>query len=67
VADITKCDGVIYLDGKDADCPRKEQCYRHMAPENPYRQSYFMLAPIQADGTCQEYVPNTWEKEYDRR
>lgn len=32
MADITKC-------SNSEKCPRKDTCYRHTAPSNPYRQS----------------------------
>lgn len=48
MADITMCEGT--------NCPLKDRCYRHTAPENPYRQSYFMGVPVK-DGECEYY----WE------
>jgi hypothetical protein len=38
--DITKCSGI--------DCPFKDQCYRHTAPDS-YLQSYFADPPIKGD------------------
>lgn len=37
MADITMCSG--------KDCPLKEECYRHTAPVNEYRQAYFNEPP----------------------
>ena len=37
MADITMCKGT--------GCPLKEKCYRHIAPINPHRQSYFVEVP----------------------
>jgi hypothetical protein len=46
MADITMCEGT--------DCPHKDECYRHTAPVNEYRQSYFVVVPLKEDGTCDE-------------
>lgn len=48
MADITMCEGT--------DCPLKDKCYRYLAPKNPYRQSYFVNAPIK-NSNCDYY----WE------
>lgn len=45
--DITKCMG--------RDCPRKKSCFRYTAPENPWRQSYFMETPYK-DGKCEHFM-----------
>jgi hypothetical protein len=47
MADITMC--------LDHDCPRKDSCYRFIAPENPYRQSYFQKSPRKGDEACDMY------------
>lgn len=63
MADITMCDGVVgnSLTGDSlvpSECPKRETCYHYTAPYNSYRQSFFMLAPMRADGVCPEYEPN---------
>lgn len=40
MADITMCKG----DG----CPKREECYRHTAPQNQYRQSWFADSPLKS-------------------
>ena len=47
--DITMCFG--------ENCPKKESCYRFTAEAHPYRQSYFMVTPLEEDNTCNHY----WE------
>lgn len=34
-----------------------------MAPANDWRQSYFMTAPVELDGSCQHFWPLTWMTE----
>lgn len=51
MADITMCRG----DG----CPKAENCYRYNAQPNEFHQSYFMLVPIEEDGTCEYF----WDDE----
>jgi hypothetical protein len=48
MADISMCTG--------KGCPAKEFCYRHEAPKNPYRQSYFTNPPL--TGYVAERKPN---------
>ena len=43
---------------KGTDCPIKNNCYRYTAPSNEYRQSYFIIVPLNEDKTCNEY----WER-----
>lgn len=50
MADITMCSG--------EGCKRKASCYRHTAPQNQYRQSFFMSPPVEVDGSCKHYSPN---------
>ena len=38
-------------------CPKKESCYRAMAIPNEYRQSYFLIEPLDEDGKCEYYSP----------
>ena len=38
MADIAMCKGI--------DCPMKDDCYRHTAPEADTYQSWFMEVPI---------------------
>ena len=33
-------------------CPLANNCYRHTATPNQYRQSYFTNPPVKKDGTC---------------
>lgn len=47
MADITMCEGV--------DCPKKDNCYRHKAIANPYRQSYFIVIPFDKETKECEY------------
>lgn len=62
MADITMCYGVKCR----STCPIKDDCYRHTAVANPYRQSYFVTAPfvINEDMTvyCDAFSPNSKEK-----
>jgi hypothetical protein len=43
---------------KGQDCPRALNCYRFTAKPSEFRQSYFVKAPIKADGTCDYMYPN---------
>jgi hypothetical protein len=58
MADISMCSG--------AGCDKKEQCYRHTAPVNTYRQSYFCAPPVKinTDGKrhCDYFWSNEWRK-----
>jgi len=47
MADITKCMG--------RNCPRKKNCYRYTATENPFRQAYFTETPYK-DGKCDKFM-----------
>ena len=51
MADITMCKGT--------DCPMKNNCYRHTASVNMYRQAYFINVPLKEDKTCDEF----WQDE----
>lgn len=61
MADSTMCDAIVLIKNDDGtvttECPKKETCYRHMAPVNLYRQSYFVNAPLEKDLTCKEFTP----------
>ena len=50
MSDIAMCKGT--------GCPIKEQCRRHTAKANPYRQSYFSTPPIVGD-RCDYFWSNT--------
>lgn len=50
MADISMCIG----DG----CTRKFKCYRHTAPVNEYRQSYFVVPPVDKAGKCEYFWQN---------
>jgi hypothetical protein len=51
MSDITMCKG--------DECPKKDDCYRHTANENTYRQSYFMNVPYdKVRETCDEFTNN---------
>ena len=50
MADITMCSG--------QECSAKDGCYRHTAPINEWRQSYFMKVPGK-DESCEHY----WNRE----
>jgi hypothetical protein len=43
MADITMCQGIS---SDNIGCDKREQCYRHTAVPNEFRQSYFMGAPL---------------------
>jgi len=47
-ADIAMCEG--------KSCPLKDNCYRHLAIENEFRQSYFAEPPFK-DGECEYFWP----------
>lgn len=49
MADITMCE--------DEKCSKARYCYRFTAPENLWRQAYFIESPRQGD-ECGEFVPN---------
>jgi hypothetical protein len=49
MADITMCSG--------GGCPMKNNCYRHTATANEYRQSYFCEVPVK-EGECEYFSPN---------
>lgn len=40
--DITMCEGT--------GCPQANQCYRHRAIPNEFRQSFFTVPPMKPDG-----------------
>ena len=46
MADITMCEGI--------NCEQRETCYRYIAKESPYRQSYFIDSPMK-DGECEMF------------
>lgn len=46
--DITMCNG--------GDCPRKKDCYRHVATPSRF-QSYFAKPPFSAEDGCDYYTP----------
>ena len=53
MSDITKCKYA-----EELKCPRRNNCYRHTAPDNPYGQSYgaFMWGTDESDYfECQGY------------
>lgn len=51
MSDIAMCRGT--------GCPKKDTCYRYTAPVNLYRQSYFIVVPINIKtGICEEYWNN---------
>lgn len=52
VADITMCKG--------EGCKKKDKCLRHTAKANEYRQSYFVILPINKKNNKCEYF---WKKE----
>ena len=52
MADITMCKG--------NNCPKKNECYRHLANASEHRQSFFMNIPYDAlRKTCNEYIAVT--------
>jgi hypothetical protein len=54
--DLAMCEGT--------GCPRKNECYRHMAIATPERQSYFTTPPVNVEtGECPEF----WAIEPGRR
>ena len=42
---------------RDLKCPMKLTCYRHTAPENQFRQSFFSESPRE-EGKCESYWDN---------
>lgn len=49
MADISKC--------KKTNCDKKDTCYRYLAPDNPYYQSYFLAEDIiDKEGCCKYYI-----------
>jgi hypothetical protein len=52
MADITMC--------RDMKCPMKFTCYRHTAPQNQFRQSFFTESPRE-EGTY--YCQSFWDNE----
>ena len=57
MADITKC--------RDEDCPLKDTCYRHTAPESCH-QSYFTGTPgevVDGEFKCDYYWKTKEEKD----
>ena len=48
--DIAMCEGI--------GCDIREQCYRHTAEPNPYRQTYYAVPPKDEDGNCNEFIAN---------
>lgn len=50
MADITMCDGL--------NCSNAKNCYRHTAKKNEYRQSWFVKAPVDSLGLCEEFISN---------
>ena len=52
MADISMCQGT--------GCPLKAECYRHTAPVNEYRQTYFVYVPYDfAYKNCEYFWDNT--------
>jgi len=47
MADIRMCSG--------KNCPLKDRCYRHNAPVNEFRQSYFGKEPFSKEDDSCEY------------
>lgn len=44
-------------------CPQRDNCYRFTAEPNPYRQSYFVVAPFATpenivDNKCRYFISN---------
>lgn len=58
MADISMCEGT--------DCPMKDNCYRHTAPANEYRQSWFAEKVINEDRTCDHYWENEKPKHFSK-
>ena len=48
MADITMCAG--------KGCPQKDECSRHTAEPNPYRQGYFVHLPYMQPKPCEMFV-----------
>lgn len=49
MADICMCSG--------KGCPMKDNCYRHTAPVNEYRQAYFVIVPYNPEKqTCDYFL-----------
>lgn len=49
MTDISKCDGT--------NCDKKDTCYRYLAPDNPYYQSYLLAEDaVDKEGCCKYYI-----------
>lgn len=52
--DITMCSG--------NECSKHRTCYRYTASPNVYRQSYFLIAPVDSAGNCMHYTKDNRTK-----
>jgi hypothetical protein len=58
MADISMCQGT--------GCPLKNECYRHTAPVNEYRQAYFVYIPYDhAYKGCEYFSDNRPEVKHE--
>lgn len=58
--DITMCGG---HNDQYGDCPKKNECYRHVARPSEFRQSYFMQAPIYINDENKSTCDYFWDKD----
>ena len=65
MADITMCEGrseTLTTNGTIVRiCAKRHQCYRHTAPQNENRQSWFTVAPlhfVNGEQICEYFSSN---------
>lgn len=56
MADITMCDGT--------GCLKKDDCYRHTATPNKWRQSYFIEVPVETKKSGKQVCTHHLIKEH---
>ena len=56
-ADISRCNGHIYGDGKN-ECQHRDKCLRFLSPphELPLQQRWIFVAGIDQVGDCSEFM-----------
>ena len=42
---------------RNKKCQLRFTCFRFMAEDNPYRQSYFLTNPKPVNGKCDDFMP----------
>ena len=54
--DIAMCSGERVSDGELRICPKRGECYRHVAKSSGERQAW-LTAPFTTLGECEKYQP----------